>query len=222
MKPTADQQQFLSKYLSKNLRYRETYTEFYDHILSALETKPDNMPFEDAVESIVTADFGGFEGMSAIEKRYKKTIFKEIQHQYLDRLIACFKSPQAGITVVVTILFYWITKQAWFNFWVFIGIFAVLRMTPRVLWRIRNISAGYIFTRPKRSVKDGVFEWLDYIAPILFAVFIISGAICGYSPIDWFKEVNPAVLALLLVLCALHTLAFYKIYKSEFKTSITR
>ena len=222
MKPTAEQQQFLSKYLSKNLWYRETYTEFYDHILSALETKPDNMLFEDAVESIVTADFGGFEGMSTTERQYKKTIFKEIQHQYLDHLIACFKFPHIGVTVILAILFYWVTKQSWFGFGVFIGIFAVLRVIPRMLWRVRNISAGYIFTRPKRSVKDGVFEWLDYIAPILFAVFIISGAICGYSPIDWFKNINPIVLVPLLVLCALHTLAYYRVYKSEFKTTIAK
>jgi len=222
MKPTAEQQQFLSKYLSKNLWYRETYTEFYDHILSALETKPDNMPFEDAVESIVAADFGGFEGMSLTEKQYKKTIFKEIQHQYLDHLIAYFKFPHVGITVILAILFYWVTKQSWFNFWVFIGIFAVLRMTPRVLWQIRNISAGYIFTRPKRSVKDSIFEWLDYISPLLFAMFIISGAIFGYSPIDWFKNINPIVLVPLLVLWALHTLAYYRVYKDEFKTSITQ
>jgi len=222
MKPTTAEQEFLKKHLRKNVMFRETYIEFYDHILSALEAKPGNVSFQDAVENIIKEDFGGYEGIDTIEKRYKKAVFKEIQKKYWEYVVAYFKFPQVRGTAILILLLYWVTKQPWFSFWVFIGIFFAMRMTPAILRRARNIFSGYIFTNPQTSVKDGGFKWLDYISVTLFALFITCGAVYGYSPIGWFKNVHPAVIAILLVLCALNTLAYYKVYKGEFKTSITQ
>ena len=222
MKPTTEQKEFLRKALTKTLLYRETYTEFYDHILSALEAKPGNMFLQDAIERIIEDDFGGHEGMREIESRYKKTTTKEIQKKYLAYITAYFKFPQIGITLMLTILFYWIAEQSWFGFGVFMGLFLIMRMTPSILRRGRNIFAGYIFTNPRSSVKDGVFEWLEYISFIFFALFIVCGRVYEYSPIDWFKKVSPAILTLVLVPCALHTLAYYKVYKNEFKINIAQ
>src|SRR5258708_3419262 len=82
-----------SKSLAKTSLYRETYIEFYDHILSALEAKPDTMDFRVAVESIIADDFGGYSAMRTIETRYQKTIMREMQRKYLGYLIDCLKFP---------------------------------------------------------------------------------------------------------------------------------
>jgi hypothetical protein len=221
MKPTAEQQTFLSKYLRKNLRYRETYTEFYDHILSALESKPQTISFQDAIESIIKEDFGGYDGMFAIERRYYGMVTSEIRSKYLSYVIEYLKFPLIGVTGSIALFFYFITNQSWFGFWVFVEIIITIRFAPILLRWIRNFKLGHIFTKPQRSVKDGVFEWLDYIPVMVFLVIVIFHAFDQNSPMIWFKNAGPVVLTMILVGCALHTLSYYEVYKNEFKINIT-
>jgi hypothetical protein len=224
MKPTTEQQQFLSKYLSKNLSYRETYTEFYDHILSALETKPDIMDFQDAVDSIVTADFGGYDGMSGIETRYQKSIMGEMQKKYLAHVIDYLKFPLIGVTAVLAVVFYWIVVQPWFNFLVLIFLMAGMRLVARIIKGIIYFRTGYTFKNTKRSVKDGAFTWIDYIPGMLFILLVTPYYVfhSGGSPIDWFKTAYPITFVIALLALAIHTLSCYRVYKNEFKTIITR
>lgn len=222
MKLTTEQQEFLKKYLRKNLSYRETYTEFYDHILSALEAKPQTMSFQDAIESVIAEDFGGYDGMTLIESRYKRAVTKEMQKKYLHYVMEYLKFPLIGVIAILTAVFYYITIQPWFGFMVFFGIILGTRLIPALLKGIRHFRLGYIFTDTKRSVKDGTFEWLDYIPGILFTLLLLCHISNQETPIEWFDRANPIGLALFLTSCALHSLAFYSVYKDEFKASITQ
>ena len=42
MKPSQQQQQWLKEYLYQVIKYRETYLEVYDHVLTALENDDNN------------------------------------------------------------------------------------------------------------------------------------------------------------------------------------
>jgi len=222
MKPTAEQQQFLSKNLSKNLMYRETYTEFYDHILSALETKPDTMSFQDAVDSIIADDFGGYAGMRGIESRYQKTIMQEMQQKYVAYVTGYLKPPLIGLTASLALLFYWVTQQAWFSAGTFFLIVIGMRMVPSLLKGTRYLWLGYMFKTTKGSVKDGAFKWLDF-APIMVCLIVFTiPVLYTNSWSDWFKSANAIGLTIFLLLCAIHTITYFRVYKDEFKTIITR
>lgn len=222
MKLTTDQKKFLRKSLLKISLYRETYTEFYDHILSALEAKPDTMDFRAAVESIIADDFGGYGGMRTIETRYQKTIMREMQRKYLGYIIDCLKFPLVIITAALAVLFYWVTQQAWFNLSAFFLVIIYMRLVPGLLQGARYLWLGYIFKSIKRSVKTGAFKWLDFLPIAVCMVVVIIPALTTASPSAWFKNASPITLTLCMLLCALHTLIYYRVYKSEFKTSISR
>ena len=66
MKITPEQQSLLQRHLRKILKYRETYAEFYDHIVTAVEAEKANILFDDAVIGIIKNDFGGVKGMRSI------------------------------------------------------------------------------------------------------------------------------------------------------------
>lgn len=216
---TSQQQDLLKKYLSKNLKYRETYLEFYDHILSALAFSSADMPLWEAVEKIIETDFGGYAGIAGIETRYKNTIFKEIQKRYFAGLVGYFKLPLIGITAMLFVLFYAICIQPWFSFMIFFGIIIAIRIVPGLIKSIWHIRSGYLFSNTKKSVKDGVFKWLDYLPGMLFILFLTAHALDQRSPVDWFKNTSPIILAVLMMACALHTIVYYKIYQNEFKAS---
>jgi hypothetical protein len=53
MKPNQNQQLQLQECLGKYLQYRETYAEFYDHIITALEAKPADAQFEETSKQMM-------------------------------------------------------------------------------------------------------------------------------------------------------------------------
>lgn len=222
MKTSTEQQKLLRQYLRKSLKYRETYIEFYDHILTALEEQSIGVSFQDAINSIIREDFGGIEGMAAIEARYQKAAKGEMKNKYFDYFIECLKPPLIGITVALAILFYWITKQTWFNFSVFFEIFFTMRLIPAIVNHARWFKIGYTFLDTKKSVKDSFYMWLDYIPALIFVFLLfITPHARGESSIVGFKNANPFYITAFFVIYGLHIITYYRIYRNEFKISLT-
>ena len=217
MKLNSQQQDQLKKYLYKNLRFEETYIEFFDHILSALENVPDNKPFMEAVDAIVEQDFGGYNGMTSIETQYYRSITKEIRYRYFTYLTGYFKFHFIGITVLLAFAFYWITGLPWFGGLEFFLAPILIQAIPSVLVLITNIKLHRIFTSRKRSVKHGIFKWLR---PNMLWVFVIIWELLYRpdSPAEWIKNIRPGFSTIFLLAITLHTLCYYKIYQKEFKT----
>jgi len=212
----------LKKYLNDGLRYRETSAEFYDHILSALETKPENTSFSEAVNNTIDEDFGGPNGMARVERQYKAQVTREIRKRYFTYLIDYFKLPLIALTGILTLGFYWLVIQPWFSFLNFVLMLLCMRIAPGLLRITRNLAAGYVFTRPKRSIKDSVFKWLDYLPVFVLAAFIIISAINHQNPEVAFTHANPFILNFLLLIFAMHIIAYFRVYKKELTTSISK
>jgi hypothetical protein len=71
MKLTEQEDQFLKQYLSKVLKYRETYDELYDHIITALSHRATITSFEETIADIISDDFGGPGNLLKLEKASK-------------------------------------------------------------------------------------------------------------------------------------------------------
>lgn len=217
MKPTPQQDILLKKYLNKILSYRETYTECYDHILSALETKPDDVSFQDTIDDIIAEDFGGIKGLLAIESRYKALVRGEMKRKYRQYFTECLKIPLIGRTLIIALLFYATAAQPWFNYLVFIEILLCIRLIPGIYKWVRHFRLGYIYKSTKRSVRDNVYGWLDYIPAYALGAVVAWGPTSLKEPWGWFKDINPAFIAVILVLTTLHTFTYYKLYREEIK-----
>jgi hypothetical protein len=213
MTPNPKQQLWLQQYLRNNLSYQETYAEFYDHILAALENMPLGVNFADAIKKVIDEDFGGIRGMRTIEIQYQKSTFREMQTKYFDALLSCLAFPQVFLLLAYSAIVCYTVQQRWYNFFVFLILMIVVRLIPGSMKLTRYVRSGYVFGDIKRSVKDSFFKWVDYISGI-----ILLAVLCGT---DLFKSTPPALLknpifnAIFLVICGWHAIALYRVYRHD-------
>lgn len=220
MKPNQLQQQQLRQYLGKNLKYRETYAEFYDHILAALEARPADTPFEDVAWKIINEDFGGIEGMRAIEDKYQFSIFREMKKKYLCYAAENFKPQWLAMTGIFAALVYYIVTQHWFSFLDFMLLLIGIRLIPAILQAKRQLKTIPAYGAPRRSIKSGFFTWVNYI-PAIIMIGLISLMPGSFRNTDWIQAMNPVVMVVLFTLVAMHSVAFYKVYRDDIRTSFT-
>jgi hypothetical protein len=220
MKPNPTQELLLQKYLRDNLRYNETYAEFYDHILAALEDKTGTVNFETAVNEIVREGFGGMVGMRAIEMRYQQSIFHELRKKYLNYAIDNFKLPGVIVPVALGLLVYYVDNQPWFSFASYIVALFIVRIAPDVLNTIRRIRSPYIQGAPRASIKKGFLKWQNFIPGLILVVWL-STSPGFFTNSSHLQNTPPIILTVLMVLVSLHSLTYYKVYRDDIKTSFT-
>jgi hypothetical protein len=222
MKPTPDQELLLQKYLRKNLKYRETYAEFYDHILTAVEAEKTDVLFDDFVIEIIKADFGGTKGMRVIEAEYQRSVFKELKKKYRNCVLNNFRFPGIFITATLGVLIYLITKQPWFDMDVFLFNIIAIRLIPDVLRMITYIRLPRIYKAPLRSIKTDFFKWQNFITYFIFYLAYLLASHSLFSNPVWLKEitVTPLIMAIPMLLVAIHSLTYYKVYRDDIKTGV--
>ena len=78
MKLTEDQLQVLQIILSGYVKYKETYEEVYDHVLTALENSDNIKPLDEAINIILLNDFGGFAGLRLLERKRRWAVARQV------------------------------------------------------------------------------------------------------------------------------------------------
>lgn len=222
MKPNPDQELLLQKYLRKNLKYRETYAEFYDHVLTAVEAEKSDALFDDVVIGIIKADFGGAQGMRSIEDQYRRSAFTELKRKYLNYAIDNFRFPGIFITVVFGMLIYFLAKQPWFDLEVFLWNIMAIRAIPAILRFITRIRSPRIQGAPARSIKSDFFKWQNFITFFIFYLgYLVASHSINTNPV-WLKEIapTPLMITVLMLLIALHSLTYYKVCRDDIKAAL--
>jgi hypothetical protein len=220
MKTTPEQQSLLQRHLRKILRYRETYGEFYDHILTAVEAEKADVIFDDAVIGVIKNAFGGAQGMRSIEEQYKLSVFKELKKKYLDHAMDNFRFPGLLITIVLSALIYFMVKQPWFNLNVFLFNLLAIRTIPGILIMLSNIRSPKVYGAPKRSIKSDFFKWQNFFAVFIFFIAFSMATSNNFpDPPAAFKKLIPGVptMTILMILIVLHSLTYYKVYRDDIK-----
>ena len=221
MKPSLQQEENLRTYLRKELRYRETYEEVYDHILTALEQKPDNVPFQDLVNQIIKDDFGGGKGLLEMEKRCHQMVTDEMVGLQLNYFKSNFKFPNLVYTLILFLTIYLVVPQiSHASFIITFLNFAGL-IVPGIVILIRHFNVKYFTLDIKKSVKDSIIRKIAYI----FYQFILFPSIIGLNHkknIDSFIIDYTSIVALGITILILYILSFIKLSKSEFKVYTTK
>jgi len=222
MKPTPDQELLLQKYLRKNLKYRETYAEFYDHILTAVEAEKSDILFDDLVIGTIKADFGGTKEMRLIENEYQRSVFKELKKKYRHYVLNNFRFPGIFITVTLGILIYFITKQPWFDMDLFLFNIIAIRVIPDILRLITYIGLPRIYKAPLRSIKTAFFKWQNFMTVFIFYLAYLLASHSLFSNPVWLKEitVTPLIMTIPMLLLALHSLTYYKVCRDDIKAAL--
>jgi hypothetical protein len=221
MKPTAQQDILLRRYLRETLRYRETYEEVYDHILSALERDACTGTLEEAVNQILREDFGGYDQLKKMEYKAKGIAIADGVQKFMVFFVDYFRWPRIAYTLGFAVLIYFTLGQVALTSIMFEAIFAVIILMPGILSLRRYYVVGYLFRDTKKSIRDDIFARIAMVPTRLF-VFLGLGIIISMDKgHNIWTNATPAVLTALYVLSAIYLLALVRLYKDEFKMSIS-
>lgn len=220
MKLTADQDNNLRKYLRDTMRYRETYEEVYDHIITALENRAYTGTLEEAVNQILREDFGGYDNLRKMEDDAKNAAVKSGISNYLSFYIEYFKWPRLLYTVCYAAVIYWCFAYAPLTPVVLEAVVAIMIITPCVLSLMRFYKIGYRFGDTKKSVRDTVFVKIAIVPMRLFVLGSILLTMSVAQGHNIWQNAHPVIVTLLFVLSNIYIRAFVKLYRDEFKMSM--
>jgi len=212
MKPTSQQIELLKNYLRYTLAYRETYEEIYDHVLSAVEDCTSDISFQDAVNNIIHADFGGAKGLIKIEKQYHHSVVDEVIGQQWRNFTESFKFPEVIYSLLLWGVIYYslvyVTIQPYFIMFLNIA----LLITPRIVILIRSYKIGRAYKDVKTSIKDKILRQVSSIPILIIILLSIAG-----NKTHFRFAAHPFIMSLLLFTITLYVVAFIKLCRQDFK-----
>lgn len=217
MKPDAKQMKVLQDYLQKTMNYRESYEEVYDHIISALETLPQDADFEEAINTIIKNDFGGHDNLLKIEQSIKTAMIAEAKRAYWACLKDILSFPSICYPLILGIILYRVlsTQNISPLALSFAG-FAII-FTPPLLSFIRYYSIGYLFGDKGDTIKDESFRYLSYRPMFLFSAVTIYPHIWGITKFSVWDNIYPVATTLCLLIPLIYNMAMFKLYKKEMR-----
>jgi hypothetical protein len=229
MKPDQQQIKILQDYLHKTLSYRETYEEIYDHIVTALEHQPDDISYQDAINNIIRNDFGDHKNLLKIEKINKEALVRESFNKYVSFFLGYFKFPGLIYTVIYGLLMYCFLTGVNLGMVALVSILLIVTMVvPGVIIMVRLFNTGYFLDTTRKSARDKMFEnFAGGPVRVLIALHTwifatSSGHFYKMSVYGEWYNLHPYIITIILILCTIYSLALYKLYKDEFKTSMAQ
>jgi len=158
MKPTLQQEENLKAYLSDILKYRETIDEVYDHVLSAVEGRPENVWFQDAVNQVLNDDFGGGKGLVKMEKQHLRDASWEGYVKMFKSLKANFQFPNIFYTLTLFYIINYVIQNIHINYTKAIIIFPCSAIFFLLLGLTRKFFIGYFTGDKRKSISDVVID----------------------------------------------------------------
>jgi len=210
MKLTTDQEELIGQLLRRYVKYRDTYNEVYDHVLSSLDAMPDDVRFADALRDIVENELGGAKGLKALEKQRIWFDLREFVKEYFNNLLKSFTSIIILPLTVSTYLFYcsieseWLDQQAARSF---------VAKTPIVMLCIVSL----FFIIKKRSLKQELWPIVMPFRQTMLGftgIFMVSlpGFFLQRIFSDYlFKDIPAIMFSLIFLVLAIHLIAVCKL-----------
>jgi hypothetical protein len=217
MKLTEQEDQLLKQYLSKILKYRETYDELYDHVVTALSHKTTITSFEQSVYDIITDDFGGYDNLMKLEKASKKMAIKDTIKGFLIYFTGYFKFPKLLYTVAGIVMVYYFTLYFQLTLWTVQAICPAMICFPQLYYFVTLIKE-FAFLQ-KRDKKGYVFKpafKLNVIAAIgTLPVWIFLPFTYWLPPIylSFWHSPHPVFVTSFLMTSVLYALSLMKLYR---------
>lgn len=216
MKPTLQQEKILKSYLADILKYRETIDEVYDHVLSAVEEKPENISFQDAVNQILNDDFKGGKGLVKMEKQHLRDATWEGFVQIVRYIKSDFKFPNVLYTTGLFGAIYYIINHINISIGQLVFLYPISVAIYIILMWTRRFFVGYYTGSTKLSIHDLIIVRTGYPSYWGFLLFMsplsIKPKFYNFIMID-----HPEILTGILTLYFLYLSAIIKICRDEFK-----
>jgi len=214
------------------LKYHETYEEVYDHLLLALETRPQEKFFESTINTIITEEFGGIKGLHAMEKNCKAAATSEVQRQYWRYFFSYFKFPNAIYIAIISAILAYTAFHVSFKLMILSGLIWIIGaiMTPTLLYAARRFKISYKLYGSQKLLKDRIlgrlvykpFQFIWWYFLLSYILNDIHRAFNYQIDFDPGKNITIVILIIVAVTTAIHSLSFIRLIKDEFKISMIR
>lgn len=216
MTPTEPQDKNLRKYLRSILKYRETFEEAYDHILSALEKEDGTTNFQESVRKVINEGFGSPNGLVEMEEAYHKFTVKEAKKQQIANLKSYFKGSAVIIPLVLFASVYVAVTTFNLTLGILLWTLLAVNFTSWVSILIRFYYTGFYTNDTKRSIKDKVFNDIA-LRPmgVINMLFIVSYMGKNEAKISAMMVTYPGILSLIFMVMILYTTSFLKMNQQE-------
>jgi hypothetical protein len=220
MKVTHQEQEMLKTLIWTTVKYQETYNEVYDHVLTAVEDKPETEACKLAeFNAIIDEHFGGIKTLKELEEERAKTVSGTIKKKQRQYLLSYFKLPLLLFTVLVAGTVYYaadvVSRKVIFSIILFAGLSPVLMVAMRGIVRFFNRKSC------KASIKDKVIEQVGCLSMSLFNMIIfLPPLFAGNDDYKFFKQAHASLIAVTAVFFVIYSLSFIRLYRDEFKMQL--
>ena len=225
MIPTIKEKQWLQDYLNKALRYRETYDEIYDHILTALEHESAAEFFETTVYNVIEKEFGGSNNMLYMEVQSKRAISPEIKMQYRRKFTEWFKLPLVAYTLIITAFNFYFSGSKHF----LLGMLSfIIFLSPILIAVVRKILVRFKHHNYKPSIKEGAFDRLLYrdillnnwaLAPLISMIVLVAKNMLHLYDYEIIGNlIYKLIISSVYALIVINNLSVIQVYLQDIKT----
>lgn len=216
MKLTEQQKKKTSDYIFEEQKYRETYNELYDHIITALSYCDEVYSLE-SVAKIVNKDFGGFENIRKTEEEYQKELNKRYIRAFRQEMLNTFKWP--GLlnnisTFSFCTILYFASRNHAFNSKSILGGILLCFLVVALFGFYKIISNRLKFS--KYSILDNYLGGICSLGIALMNVFLYL-FIRNDSLFDLGGNFKLICTFILFFLCSIYVRSFIKFYNKKLK-----
>lgn len=219
MKLTVQQVDELSNYLKKQLHFRESFEEVYDHILSALEHKDANVNFNEMVNTIIKEDFGGHPNLINIEKRISSYIADDCKRKFRGYFIDQLRMPVLLYYLPVGLMLYLVFDTMKLQPRYTQLALLILTLFPLIISFFRHFNVGYVFENRSASARDKVFSYLTFLpfrVAWVVALFIPMLDIKASFDKLWLTG-GYLLPTIMITVVMIYNVAVIKLYRDEFR-----
>lgn len=223
MTPSEQQKLWLKDYLYQTMQYRETYEEVYDHMLLAVENHPEQQYFATTVLELLEKDFGGNNGLLALEENCRQAVEVNAKAQFRNDFKRWFTTPMVIITAAMFMGLYYLQLPNVKTHGALLWLFAALLILPTIICSIRATKLGYKYGDNKASIKDDVFRRLAFTSGRALWKFIITSQFVQlitkflFMLNDTMGMIIGSFLILLMILPAIKQFTIGQKYGESFK-----
>ncbi|WP_158824882.1 hypothetical protein [Mucilaginibacter lacusdianchii] len=220
MNITPAQQDSIREVLWHNTKYRETFEEIYDHIITSIEHEPEGTrePHEVA-QDIISNEFGGWEKLKELEKLRQTEVSSHIRAKQWQYFKEYFKAPLIVFTLLSAAVVYYmashVTRKPLFI------IIYIMAMAPVGLW-VKVAPFNPFSKKHKPSVKQGIAQSLCTIGMSIFNCLVfLPSVMMNDDQYKFFNQMHISVLTVIAVLYIVLGLSIVKVFKEDLKILYT-
>jgi len=212
---SAGQKKELRFLLWENVKFKETYYEVYDHILTTLEAYEENdLEFDVLIEQIINEDFGGMEMLLTMEEEREAIVVKQVRARHWHHIMSYFRLPLFIVTLLATGLAFYLGAYVSRNSVMVMVVVTVI--VPIIPYLSKLLNLEY-----KASIKDGVVKEAGFRGMLILNLVLYTPLIFfNDASYHFFNQVHIALTTFVAVLFTVNCLSFIKLYRDEFKMKI--